>query len=176
MTDGTQHRLGRKDSKPRVHITYDVEVGDAIEHKELPFVLGVLADLAGDNTDLPPLREREFADINRDNFDQVMERVSPRLSFAVDSTLPGHADERLPVDLTFASMADFDPDNVARRVPALARLLDVRERLKSLLARATSSRVVADFLDEILADADARTAIGGELAATANDAGGDRRE
>lgn len=176
MTDGTQHRLGRKDNKPRVHITYDVQVGDAIEQKELPFVLGVLADLAGDNAEQPPLRDREFADINRDNFDGVMARQKPRLTFAVDSTLPGHDDERLPVDLTFERMADFEPDNVARRIPALARLLEIRERLKSLLARATGSRVVADFLDEILADADTRAAIGNELDAASPDAGGNHRE
>ncbi len=174
MTDGTQHRLGRKDSKPRVHITYDVQVGDATEHKELPFVLGVLADLAGDNENHPPLREREFADINRDNFDVVMDRIAPRLTFGVDSTLPGHTDERIPVDITFRRMADFEPDNIARQVPALARLLDLRERLKSLLARATSSRQVAGFLDQILSDAEVRAAIGSVNGSAATE--GDRHE
>ena len=77
MSDGTQQRLGRKDNKPRIHIVYETEVGDAIEQRELPFVLGVLAHLAGDNKDQKPLHERDFVDINRDNFDEVMARLAP---------------------------------------------------------------------------------------------------
>lgn len=173
MSDGTQQRLGRKDNKPRIHIVYETEVGDAIEQRELPFVLGVLADLAGDNKDQKPLHERDFIDINRDNFDEVMARLDPRLTFTVDSTLPGHTDEQLAVELAFASMKDFDPDEVARKVTPLRDLLETRERLKSLLAKAVSSRDVASFLGEMMHDASAKDAVAADLAADRTTGGND---
>src|ERR1700734_1551395 len=101
---------------PRVHITYDVETGGAIEKKEIPFVVGVLADLAGQpDKPLPPIKERKFIEIDRDNFDGVMARMSPRVAFKVDNRLTND-DTQLGVDLRFSSMADFEPQNIAQQV------------------------------------------------------------
>src|SRR6202142_4274755 len=121
----TQHKLDRV-RPPRVHVTYDVEVGDAIELKELPFVMGVLGDFTGQPTEpLPRLRDRKFVEVNPDNFDSVLEGMKPHLSFAVENKLSDEPDAaNLKVNLNFKSMEDFEPENVARQVPALKQLLD----------------------------------------------------
>ena len=94
---------------PRVHITYDVETGGAIEKRDIPFVVGVLADLSGvPEQPLPPLKDRKFVEIDKDNFDRVLGQVNPRLAFKVDNRL-SEDDSRLGVELRFQSMADFEP-------------------------------------------------------------------
>jgi type VI secretion system protein ImpB len=117
---------------PRVHITYDVETGGAIEKREIPFVCGVLADLSGQPEQaLPPLKDRKFVEIDKDNFDNVLRQINPRLAFKVDNTL-SEDDTRLGVELRFKSMADFEPAAVAKQVPALRRVLELRNALHNL--------------------------------------------
>lgn len=143
----TQHKLDRVRS-PRVHITYDVEIGDAIELKELPFVMGVLGDFTGQPTEpLPRLRDRKFVEVNPDNFDKVLEGMKPHLSFGVANKLAENADAPdLKVDLHFKSMDDFEPENVARQVKPLRELLDLRTRLSDLRGSLQGN----DKLEELL--------------------------
>jgi type VI secretion system protein ImpB len=129
----TQHKLDRV-RPPRVHITYDVEVGDAIEIKELPFVMGVLGDFTGQpEQSLPRLRDRKFVEVTPDNFDSVLEGMKPHLAFAVENKLSEDPDAgQLRVDLRFKSMEDFEPEQVARQVKPLRELLELRTRLSDL--------------------------------------------
>lgn len=131
--ESSQHKLDRV-RPPRVHITYDVEVGDAIEIKELPFVLGVLGDFTGmPEQPLPRLRDRKFVEINPDNFDKVLEGMNPHLAFQVENKLSEDADAgQLRVNLSFKSMDDFEPENVAKQVKPLRELLDLRTKLSDL--------------------------------------------
>src|SRR5882757_4719743 len=112
----TQHKLDRV-RPPRVHVTYDVEVGDAIEIKELPFVMGVLGDFTGQPSEpLPRMKDRKFVEVNPDNFDSVLEGMKPHLSFAVENKLSEDPDApKLKVDLKFRKFDDFEPDKVARQ-------------------------------------------------------------
>jgi type VI secretion system protein ImpB len=147
MAESTQHKLDRVRA-PRVHITYDVETGGAIEMKELPFVMGVLSDLSGQPVDpLPKLKERKFVEITPDNFDDVLKSMKPHLAFKVDNLLSEDPDAgQLGVDLRFESMDDFSPDRVAQQVPALRKLLDLRTQLSDLRGSLQGN----EKLDEIL--------------------------
>ncbi|MGB6462374.1 MAG: type VI secretion system contractile sheath small subunit, partial [Candidatus Acidiferrum sp.] len=118
MPKESVHKKLERVRPPRVHVTYDVEVGDAIEVKELPFVMGVLADLSGQPTEaLPKLKDRRFVEITPDNFDSVLESFKPHLSLEVDNKLSDEADAgKLRVDLDFKSLDDFDPAAVAKNV------------------------------------------------------------
>jgi type VI secretion system protein ImpB len=146
----TQHKLDRV-RPPRVHVTYDVEVGDAIELKELPFVMGVLGDFTGQPTEpLPRLRDRKFVEVNPDNFDSVLEGMKPHLSFSVENKLSEDSNApQLKVDLHFKSMDDFEPENVARQVKPLKELLDLRTKLSDLRGSLQGN----DKLEELLLDA-----------------------
>jgi type VI secretion system protein ImpB len=146
----TQHKLDRV-RPPRVHVTYDVEVGDAIELKELPFVMGVLGDFTGQPTEpLPRLRDRKFVEVNPDNFDSVLEGMKPHLSFSVENKLSEDSNApQLKVDLNFKSMDDFAPDNVARQVKPLKELMDLRTKLSDLRGSLQGN----DKLEELLLDA-----------------------
>jgi len=145
--ESTQHKLDRV-RPPRVQITYDVEVGDAIEVKELPFVLGVMGDFTGQPTDpLPRLKDRKFVEVNPDNFDSVLESMKPHLSFSVENKLSEDPDAgNLKVDLNFRSLDDFSPDQVARQVKPLRDLLDLRQRLQDLRGSLQGN----DKLEELL--------------------------
>lgn len=128
----TQHKLDRV-RPPRVQVTYDVEIGDAIEMKELPFVMGVLGDFTGQPTEpLPQLRERKFTEVNPDNFDAVLAGMKPHLAFSVADKLTNEPDSKINVDLHFKSMDDFEPENIAKQVPPLKKLLDLRTKLSDL--------------------------------------------
>jgi len=131
--ESAQHKLDRV-RPPRVHITYDVEVGDAIELKELPFVLGVLGDFTGmPEQPLPRLRDRKFVEINPDNFDKVLEAMNPHLAFQVENKLSEDPDAgQLRVNLNFKGLDDFEPESVARQVKPLKELLDLRTKLSDL--------------------------------------------
>src|SRR5216683_3243181 len=146
----TQHKLDRV-RPPRVHVTYDVEVGDAIEMKELPFVMGVLGDFTGQPTEpLPRLRDRKFVEVTPDNFDSVLEGMKPHLAFSVENKLSEDADApQLKVDLNFKSLDDFAPENVAKQVKPLKELLDLRTRLSDLRGSLQGN----DKLEELLLDA-----------------------
>src|SRR5215510_15532907 len=148
--ESTQHKLDRVRS-PRVHITYDVEVGGAIELKELPFVIGVLGDFTGQpEQPLPKLKERKFVEVNPDNFDSVLEGMKPHLSFSVENKLSEDPEAaNLKVDLRFKSMEDFEPEKVARQVKPLKELLDLRTRLSDLRGSLQGN----DKLEELLLDA-----------------------
>src|ERR1700689_2549277 len=153
-------KLGRV-RPPRVHITYEVEVGDAIEIKELPFVMGVLGDFTGQPTEpLARLRERKFVEVNPDNFDSVLEGMKPHLSFAVENKLSEDPNApQLKVDLHFKSMDDFEPENVAKQVRPLRELLELRTRLSDLRGSLQGN----DKLEELLQDAITNTEKLGKL-------------
>jgi type VI secretion system protein ImpB len=135
---------------PRVHITYDVEVGDAIEVKELPFVMGIFADLSGQPVDpLPKLKDRRFVEVTPDNFDGVLESFKPHLSLEVDNKLSDEADAgKIKVDLDFKSLDDFDPGNVAKNVKPLKELLDLRQKLGDLRGALQGNEKLDDLLME----------------------------
>lgn len=147
MRESAQHKLDRV-RPPRVHITYDVEIGDAIETKELPFVLGVLGDFTGmPEQPLPRVRDRKFVEITPDNFDKVLEAMSPHLAFQVENKLSEDPDAgQLRVDLRFRSMDDFEPENVAKQVKPLRELLELRTKLSDL----RGSLMGNDKLEELL--------------------------
>lgn len=134
MAESTQHKLDRV-RPPRVQITYDVEIGDAIEKKELPMVVGIMADLSGHRAEeLPKMKERKFVQIDRDNFDEVMKSITPRLEFTVDNKMTPDGG-RIPVELKFQSFDDFSPTAVVQQVEPLRRLLEARQRLVDLAGK-----------------------------------------
>ena len=147
MTESTQHKLDRV-RPPRVQITYDVETGDAIEKKEIPFVAGIMADLSGKpEQPLPRVKDRDFVEIDRDNFNDVLAASTPRATFQVDNKLQEEGG-KMNVELNFKSMDDFTPTNVVNQIPALAKLLEARTRLKDLVSKLDGN----DDLDELLQD------------------------
>jgi type VI secretion system protein ImpB len=159
--ESLQHKLDRVRA-PRVQITYDVEIGDAIEMKEIPFVLGVLADLSGKSDEpLPKLKDRKFVEIDRDNFNNVLEGTKPRLAFKVDNKLTGD-DTKLAVELRFKSIDDFRPENVVTQVEPLRKLLDARQRLSGLLNKLDGNDRLDDLLQKVIADTDSLQKLGKE--------------
>ena len=146
MAESTQHKLSRV-RPPRVQITYDVEIGNAIEKKEIPFIVGIMADLSGKPaTALPPVKERKFVEIDRDNFNEVLAAINPRIAFRVPNRLKPDSDEQLNVELRFKDIEDFGPVEVMEQVPALKKLLDARRRLRDLLTKLDGN----DDLDQLL--------------------------
>lgn len=145
--ESLQHTLDRVRS-PRVQITYDVEVGDSIEKKEIPFVVGVLGDLSGKPDEpLPKMKDRKFVEIDRDNFNKVLEGMKPRVAFRVDNKLANDGTQ-LAIDLRFKSMDDFNPENVADQITPVKKLVEARKRLSDLLSKLDGN----DKLDELLQD------------------------
>ncbi len=135
---------------PRVHIEYEVELGGAQVMKELPFVMGVLSDLSGQpKQQLPKLSERKFVEIDRDNFDDVLKSMKPRLAFRVDNKLQDDGSE-LSVELNFEKLADFNPENVVKQVQPLNDLLEVRNKLKDLLSRTEGNDRLEELLGSII--------------------------
>ena len=163
--ESTQHRLDRV-RPPRVQITYDVEVGGAIELKELPFVVGVLGDFTGQpEKPLPRLKERKFVEVNPDNFDTVLEGMKPHLQFQVENKLSEDADApNLKVDLRFQKLEDFEPQNIARQVKPLKELLDLRTRLSDLRGSLQGNDKLGELLLEALSNTENRETLKGELA------------
>lgn len=151
MADRTQHKIGRV-RPPRVQITYDVEIGDAVETKELPFVVGVVADLAGDN-EPKKYSERKFAQIDKENFDEVMSAVAPRLSLVVDNKMDDKS-EKIPVDLNFQKLADFNPSAFISQVPKLQEVYEKRQALNALLSEIFVNEELTAALNEMIKDAD----------------------
>ena len=151
--ESTQKKLSRV-RPPRVQITYDVEVGDAIETKELPFVLGVLGDYSGNPVEpLPKLKDRKFVSVDRDNFDEVLKGMAPRLAMRVDNRLQDDGSQ-LGVELTFSQLADFEPQNVARQVEPMRQLLEIRGRLADLRNKMVGNDRLQEMLDDIVRDTD----------------------
>ncbi|MBV8047930.1 MAG: type VI secretion system contractile sheath small subunit [Paludibacterium sp.] len=157
--ESTQKKLSRV-RPPRVQITYDVEIGDAIETKELPFVLGVLGDYSGHaQTPLPKLKERKFVQLDRDNFDEVLKGVAPRLAMRVDNKLKDDGSQ-IGVELNFESMADFEPQNVVDQIEPLKKLLEARQRLTDLRNKMSGNDKLEALLDEVVRDTDKLRQIG----------------
>jgi len=140
---------------PRVQVTYDVEIGDAIQLKELPFVLGVLGDFTGMPAEqLARLKDRRFVEVTGDNFDSVLESMKPHVAFSVENKLSDEADAaQLKVDLHFKSLDDFEPEQVARQVKPLRELLDLRSKLNDLRGNLQTN----EKLDTLLVDAVSNT-------------------
>jgi type VI secretion system protein ImpB len=153
--ESTQHKLDRVRS-PRVQITYDVEIGDAIELKELPFVLGVLGDFTGQPVEpLAKLKDRKFIEVNPDNFDQVLESMRPHLAFSVENKLSEDPNAgNLKIDLHFKNLDDFAPENVARQVKPLRELLELRTRMTDLRGNMQGNDKLEELLRTTVADKD----------------------
>ncbi|RPI28007.1 MAG: type VI secretion system contractile sheath small subunit [Acidobacteria bacterium] len=152
--ESLQHKLDRV-RKPRVQITYDVEIGDAQEVKELPFVVGVLADLSADNKgNLPRVKDRKFVQIDRDNFNQVLAGVTPQLSFAVPNKLADDG-SKLKVNLEFQNLDDFGPEAVAQQVEPLRKILAARRRLTELAIKINSNDQLDELLQKIVTNTEA---------------------
>lgn len=148
------HEKLKRVRKPRVHITYDVETEGAVVQKELPFVIGVMGDFSGDPTQpLKPLRDRKFVQIDRDNFNDIMGRMSPGLNLKVENTLSGDGSE-MGVQLQFNSLEDFEPAQVARQVEPLRKLLETRDKLRDLLAKIDRSQDLENVLEQVLENTD----------------------
>ncbi|MET0983656.1 MAG: type VI secretion system contractile sheath small subunit [Telluria sp.] len=151
MAKESSQKFIARNRAPRVQIEYDVELYGAEKKIQLPFVMGVLADLSGKPaTPLPPVGERKFLDIDVDNFDDRMKAIAPRVVFQVPNTLTGEGN--LSVELTFESMADFSPAAVARKVEPLARLLEAREQLSNLMTYMDGKTGAEQLLNKVLAD------------------------
>ena len=149
----TQHKLDRV-RPPRVQVTYDVEVGDAIEVRTLPFHIAVLGDFSGTPAQsLPRLRDRAFVEVNPDNFDQVLEGMHARLAYTVENRLAEtDGAPALRVDLHFKSLEDFDPSNVARQIKPLRELLELRTMLNDLLGKLQGNDRLEELLTEVVTD------------------------
>jgi type VI secretion system protein ImpB len=164
--DSLQKKLSRV-RPPRVHITYDVETGGAIEKRELPFIVGVLADLTGQpDKPLPPLKERRFIEIDRDNFDQVLAKMAPRLAFKVDNKLTDD-NTRLGLELRFKSMSDFEPTNVAKQIDPLHKLMELRSDLSNLRSSLYGNEKLESLLQEVMQNTAALGKLGAETGVTA---------
>ena len=147
MAESIQHKLDRV-RPPRVQITYDVETLGAIQMKELPFVAGIMADLSGHPEEpLPKMKDRKFVEIDRDNLNDVMQKIGPRLTMQVDNKLADD-DSKLNVELKFKNMDDFNPANIVQQVEPLKKLYDARQRLSDLLTKLDGN----DDLDHLLSD------------------------
>ena len=162
MSDSIHDKLKRV-RKPRVHITYDVETNGALQQKELPFVMGVMGDYSGDNAEnKKALKDRKFSQIDRDNFNEVMNNISPSLDLKVENTLESDGSE-VAVSLDFKSMEDFEPQNIVNKVDPLKKLMEIRNKLRDLLTKAARSEALENILEKVLSSTDALAALQGEL-------------
>jgi len=164
MAESLQHKLDRVRA-PRVHITYDVEIGDAIETKEIPFVVGVLGDFSGKPDEpLPRMKDRKFVEIDRDNFDKVLEGMKPRLAYKVDNKLTDD-DTKMAVELRFKSLDDFHPERVADQITPVRKLVEAREKLSELLAKLDGNDKLDELLQQVMTNTDALQKLGQETGA-----------
>src|SRR3982751_4202287 len=151
--ESIQHKIDRI-RPPRVQITYDVEVGGAIELKELPFVVGVMGDFSGKPEEaLPAVKNRKFVEIDRDNFDQVLSGMSPRLAYTVDNKLQDDG-SKMGVELKFNSIEDFEPDNVIQQVEPLRKLAEARQKLSDLLSKMDGNDKLESLLEDVMSNSD----------------------
>lgn len=151
--ESIQHKIDRV-RPPRVQITYDVEVGGAIELKELPFVVGVMGDFVGKPEEpLPAIKNRKFVEIDPDNFNQVLAGMKPRVAFSVDNKLQDDG-SKVGVDLKFNNIEDFEPDNVVQQVEPLRKLVEARQRLSDLRSKMDGNDKLESMLNDIISDAD----------------------
>jgi len=162
MAESIHEKLKRV-RKPRVHITYEVETEGAEILRELPFVVGIMGDFSGDPTQpLRPLSERKFIQIDRDNFNEVIARMTPGLNLRVDNKLADDGTE-MAVALKFNSIEDFEPARVAEQVPALKVLLDTRNKLRDLMSKVDRSEKLESLLEQILTNESELKSLSGQL-------------
>jgi len=167
--ESTQHKLDRVRA-PRVQLTYDVEVGDAIEKKELPFVAGVIGDFTGQPAEpLAKLKERKFVNVDKDNFDDVLKGMKPRVQMQVDNRLLGDG-SKVGVELNFRNMEDFSPENVANQVEPLRKLLEARRKLADLRNKMAGNDKFEELLNEVLQNTDQITRLTKEVGGKSGDA------
>ena len=160
--ESLQHKIDRV-RPPRVQITYDVEVGGAIELKELPFVVGVMGDFVGKPEEpLPAFKNRKFVEIDPDNFDQVMAGMKPRLAYTTENKLQDDG-SKVGVELKFNSIEDFEPDRIVQQVDPLRKLVEARQKLSDLLSKMDGNEKLETMLEDIMANADKQKALGNEL-------------
>jgi type VI secretion system protein ImpB len=151
--ESLQHKLDRV-RPPRVQITYDVEVGGAIEMKELPFVLGVMGDFSGKPDEpLPPIKNRKFVEIDPDNFNQVLAGMKPRVAFNVENKLQGDG-SKIGVDLRFNNIEDFEPDQIVQQVEPLRKLVEARQKLSDLRSKMDGNEKLENLLNEVISNSD----------------------
>ena len=161
-SESLQHKLDRV-RRPRVQITYDVETNGAMQKVELPFVVGVLADLSGQPKDaLPPLKERRFVPIDRDNFNDVLSRAEPRLALKVQNRLTDE-DTKLAVELSFRKLDDFEPAKIADQVAPLRELLDMRQRLTQLLSKMEGNDKLEQLLGDVMTNTEKALALAKQM-------------
>lgn len=166
---GSVHEKLNRVRKPRVHIAYEVETEGAQVTRELPFIVGVMGDFSGDPTQpLRPLSDRKFAQIDRDNFNDVMARLAPGLNLKVDNTLADDGSE-MAVNLKFNSMDDFEPARIVAQVPALQALMETRNKLRDLMSKVDRSEELEGLLEQVLQNE-------GELKSLSNQLGLDKNE
>lgn len=160
--ESTQHKIDRV-RPPRVHITYDVEVGGAIEMKELPFVVGVLGDFSGKpDQPLPKMKDRKLVEIDRDNFNQVLAGMKPRLAYRVDNKLTGDGSQ-MNVEMRFNSIEDFEPDRVVQQVEPLRKLVEARHKLSDLLSKMDGNDRLEELLHDVINNSGAQQQLSKEL-------------
>jgi type VI secretion system protein ImpB len=152
---------------PRVHISYEVELNGAQVMKELPFVVGVMADLSGQpKTPLPKPKDRKFTEIDRDNFDDILKSMQPRLAYKVANKLKDDGSE-LSVELNFEKMADFTPDEIVKQIQPLNDLMEIRTKLKALLSKTEGNDRLEELLEAILENQEVREKLKDALGAEA---------
>ena len=148
-SESTQKKLDRV-RRPRVQITYDVETNGALKKTELPFVVGVLADLSGQPKEgLKALKDRKAVNIDRDNFNDVLARATPRVAMKVDNKI-AKDDSKLAVELNFKSMDDFDPAKIAAQIGPLNQLLEMRKNLNQLLSKMEGNDKLEKLLNDVI--------------------------
>ena len=162
MAESIHNKLNRV-RKPRVHLTYDLEANGATEAKELPFVMGVMGDYSGDNVEAKKsLKDRKSAQIDGENFNDLMSKVNPQLNLKVDNTLAGDGSE-MSVNLQFNSMEDFEPHRLVEQVEPLKRMLETRNKLRDLLTKADRSEDLEKVLEDVLSNTEALKSLSAEL-------------
>lgn len=163
MANDSIHDKLNNTRKPRVHITYDIESNGAVEKKELPFIVGVMGDYSGDNTENKDnFKEREFVNVDNENFNSVMAKIAPSLNIQVDNTIEG-GDKEMPVSLEFNSMEDFEPHRIAEQVGPLKQLLETRNKLRDMLGKVDRSADLEAILEDVLQNTEQLKALSNEL-------------
>jgi type VI secretion system protein ImpB len=151
--ESLQHKIDRV-RPPRVQITYDVEIGGAIELKELPFVLGVLGDFVGKPEEpLAPLKSRKFVDVDPDNFNQILAGMSPRLAYTIENKLQDDG-SKMGIELKFNSIEDFEPDAIVQQVEPLRKLVEARQKLADLRSKMDGNEKLENLLEDVISNAD----------------------
>jgi type VI secretion system protein ImpB len=173
--ESIQQKIGRI-RPPRVHITYDVEIGGAMVMKELPFVVGVMGDFSGQPAEaLPPVRDRKFVQVDRDNFDQVLAGMKPRLVLRVPNKL-SQTGGSMSVELNFEALDDFHPDQLVQQVEPLRKLVELRQNLNDLLAKMDGNEKLGNILEDIMNNSEAQKQLGAALGIEDPSSGDEKKE